>query len=178
MKHLLILISILLLSSPVIGDNHKGETLYLWGKLPNYKWVGFGDKEEHCIYKGQVKNSKPNGVGFLECKEWLTKYMGEFKNGEKHGFGKNTEFSLYGNPVNKYEGNYNDGSQEGKGTWTNYHKGYYFIGKFEGSNFSEGKQYTMDGEYWCKIDRKDADYERLFLCVGKNGEKVRAFSKT
>ena len=31
MKHLLIiLISILLLSSPVIGDNHKGETLYQW----------------------------------------------------------------------------------------------------------------------------------------------------
>ena len=32
MKHLLIILSILLLSSPVIGDNHKGETLYGWGK--------------------------------------------------------------------------------------------------------------------------------------------------
>jgi len=32
MKHLLILLSILLLSSPVIGDNHKGETLYRWGE--------------------------------------------------------------------------------------------------------------------------------------------------
>ena len=39
MKHLLIiLISILLLSSPVIGDNHKGETLYMWGKYPDYVW--------------------------------------------------------------------------------------------------------------------------------------------
>ena len=32
MKHLLKILSILLLSSPVIGDNHKGETLYGWGK--------------------------------------------------------------------------------------------------------------------------------------------------
>ena len=31
MKHLLILLSLLLLFSPVIGDNHKGETLYMWG---------------------------------------------------------------------------------------------------------------------------------------------------
>ena len=30
MKNLLIILSILLLSSPVIGDNHKGETLYRW----------------------------------------------------------------------------------------------------------------------------------------------------
>jgi len=28
MKHLLIIFSILLLSSPLIGDNHKGETFY------------------------------------------------------------------------------------------------------------------------------------------------------
>jgi len=28
MKHLLIILSILLLSSPVNGDNNKGETLY------------------------------------------------------------------------------------------------------------------------------------------------------
>jgi len=35
MKHLLILISFLLLSSPVIGDNHKSETLYGWGKYPD-----------------------------------------------------------------------------------------------------------------------------------------------
>ena len=45
MKHLLIIISFLLLSSPVIGDNHKGETLYRWGEKPDYKWMGFGDKE-------------------------------------------------------------------------------------------------------------------------------------
>jgi hypothetical protein len=33
MKHLLLIIlSFLLLSSPVVGDNHKGKTLYAWGE--------------------------------------------------------------------------------------------------------------------------------------------------
>ena len=40
MKHILIIISILLLSSPVIGDNHKGETLYRWETSSGYVWKG------------------------------------------------------------------------------------------------------------------------------------------
>ena len=55
MKHLLIIISFLLLSSPVIGDNHKGETLYGWiTSSSTLEWKGFGDKETHPIYKGDV----------------------------------------------------------------------------------------------------------------------------
>jgi len=45
MKHLLIILSFLLLSSPVIGGNHKGETLYGWGNTLPYVWKGVGDKE-------------------------------------------------------------------------------------------------------------------------------------
>ena len=61
-RHLLnILISILILSSPVIGDNHKGETLYRWGNTLPYVWKGFGDKETQPKYQGQVKDGKPNG---------------------------------------------------------------------------------------------------------------------
>ena len=60
MKHLLILlISILLLSSPVIGNNHKGETLYLWETSSGEVWKGFGDKETHSVYKGDVENGVP-----------------------------------------------------------------------------------------------------------------------
>ena len=83
MKHLLIiLISILLLSSPVIGDNHKGETLYRWGESGDYKWMGFGDKETHPKYQGQVKNGKPNGLGYLISPlGW--KYVGSWKNGKE-----------------------------------------------------------------------------------------------
>ena len=51
MEHLLIiLISILLLSSPVIGDNHKGETLYGWDTSSGKVWKGFGDKKVHSVY--------------------------------------------------------------------------------------------------------------------------------
>ena len=66
MKHtLIILISILLLSSPVIGDNHKGETLYRWETTSGVVWKGFGDKDTNPKYKGDVENGKPNGFGFL-----------------------------------------------------------------------------------------------------------------
>ncbi len=64
MKNLLIiLISFLLLSSPVIGDSHKGETLYGWGEYPDYVWKEVGEKDTHSVYKGEVENGVPNGQG-------------------------------------------------------------------------------------------------------------------
>ena len=82
MKHLLInIISILLISSPVIGDNQKGETLYRWGKYPDYKWMGFGDKDTHPVYKGEVENGEPKGKG-IETFPNGEKYVGEFKENE------------------------------------------------------------------------------------------------
>jgi len=90
MKHLLIiLISLLLLSSPVIGDNHKGETLYRWGEKPDYKWMGFGDKDTHPKYQGQVKDGKPNGLGILISPDGH-KYVGEWKSGKMNGQGTET----------------------------------------------------------------------------------------
>ena len=89
MKHILIIISFLLLSSPVIGNNHKGETLYRWGVYPDYKWMGFGDKDTHPVYQGQVKNGKPNGLGVIIYPDGIwkggNKYVGEWKNGKEHG---------------------------------------------------------------------------------------------
>ena len=76
MKHLLIILSILLLSSPVIGDNHKGATLYFWETSSGFVWKGFGDKDIHPKYKGDVVSSKPNGLGILTY-PWGTKYVGE-----------------------------------------------------------------------------------------------------
>ena len=93
MKHLLIIIlSILLLSSPVIGENNKGETRYGWGEHPDYKWLGFGDKQTHPVYKGQVKDGKPNGLGFMTYPNgfWLSKYVGSWKDGKMDGQGKQT----------------------------------------------------------------------------------------
>ena len=103
MKHLLIiLISILLLSSPVIGDNHKGETLYGWGEYPEIVWKGFGEKETHFVYKGEVENGVPNGLGIL-ISPMGGKYVGEWKNGEKNGLGTRTY------PVGWEVGEYKDG---------------------------------------------------------------------
>ena len=115
MRHILIiLISFLLLSFPVIGDNHKGETLYGWGEHPDYKWMGFGDKETHPVYKGQVKDGKPNGLGIIISPEkrdgnfyqigW--KYVGSWKNGEKNGQG-----TVYLNDGSKYEGEWKNGEK-------------------------------------------------------------------
>jgi hypothetical protein len=87
---LIILISFLLLSSPVIGENHKGETLYLWGKYPDYKWMGFGDEETQPKYQGQVKNGKPNGLGVIIYTNG-SKYVGGWENGKYQGQGTFTK---------------------------------------------------------------------------------------
>ena len=90
MKHLtLILISILLLSSPVIGNNHKSETLYGWGKCCDYVWKGFGDKKFHPKYEGEVESGKPNGLGFITFPDG-GEYVGELKNGGRNGQGTQT----------------------------------------------------------------------------------------
>ena len=131
MKHsLIILISILLLSSPVIGDNHKGETLYRW-KNPSgdgYVWKGFGDKETHPVYKGDVKNGKPNGLGILLVggKFVLRKYVGEWKDGKENGKGKET-FPDGGG----YEGGWKNGLYNGHGTLTLYDIGLKYVGEYK-----------------------------------------------
>jgi len=124
MKHLLILlISILLLSSfitscvkngssPVIGDNHKGETLYVWGEYPDWKWVESGDKDTQPKYQGQVKDGKPNGLGVLiSTNGW--KYFGSWKNGE---IWNGTEYDKYGNIIYRWV--------EGKRKYHNLYKSY------------------------------------------------------
>jgi len=86
-KHILIiLISILLLSSPAIGDNHKGETLYKWKTSSGIKWKDFGDKDIQAKYKGDIENGKPHGLGTIRFPDGA-KYSGEWKNGKADGQG-------------------------------------------------------------------------------------------
>ena len=146
MKHLLILFSFLLLSSPVIGDNHKGETLYLWETSSGYVWRGFGEKGTHPIYKGDVKNGVPNGVGILiygnggkTLGEWKngkqngqgtftysdgSKYIGTFRNGQRHGEGNHTFVN-----GDKYIGELNYELKHGQGTFI-YANGDKYIGEY------------------------------------------------
>jgi len=102
-KHLLLIIfSLLLLSSFLTSCEKKEGTLYRWGKYPPYVWKGFGDKETHPKYTGDVKNGKPNGLGFFITPSG-EKYVGSWKNGEYHGEG-----TLTLPDGKKYVGEYNE----------------------------------------------------------------------
>ena len=63
-----------------------GETLYGWGEYPDYVWKGFGDKETHPKYKGNVENGVPNGLGYL-IYPYGSRYLGSWKNGKMNGQG-------------------------------------------------------------------------------------------
>ena len=143
MKHLLIILSFLLLSSPVIGDNHKGETLYRWGKYSDKVWKGFGDKDTHPVYKGDVKNGKPHGQG-TETLSDGRKYEGEWKDGERNGQG--TGSSTDGE---KYSGEWKDGKKYGQGTLT-YPERDKFLGEFKGKPWN-GKWYDKNGNILYKL---------------------------
>ena len=84
MKHLLILLSILLLSSPLFGQ--EAGVLYQYETSSGFVWKSFGDKDTQPKYKGQVENGKPNGLGGMAYPDGH-KYVGEFKDGKKHGQG-------------------------------------------------------------------------------------------
>ncbi len=142
MKHLLIiLISFFLLSSPVIGNSHKGETLYGWGKYPHYVWKGVGDKETHSVYKGDVKNGKPNGFGVMIFPDG-SKYEGETKDGVIFGKGS------YTNPVEgKYVGEFMEGQKHGKGTHT-FPGGSKYVGGWKNGKYNGEGEFTFGKGNW------------------------------
>jgi len=144
LKHLLILFSILLLSSPVIGDNNKGETLYAWGEYIPFVWKGFGDKETHPKYTGDVKNGKPDGQG-TETFPDGSKYIGEWIGGKPTGQGTQTYYD-----GDKYVGLFKDGKYHGQGTYT-FSYGGKFVGEFKDDNRWNGIRYDKNGNTIYKV---------------------------
>ncbi len=86
MKHILILISLLILTLPLVAQ----ETGVLYFKEVNgkYGWFENGDDKKDWKYIGEIINGKPNGTGVLSST--FGKYSGEVKNGMKHGQGTYT----------------------------------------------------------------------------------------
>ena len=82
MKHLLIiLISILLLSSPVIGQ--ETGVLYLYESSSGFVLKSFGDGKVQPKYKGEISNGKPNGFGVLTYPYGEKSVVGVWKNGKE-----------------------------------------------------------------------------------------------
>jgi len=86
MKHLLILLSLLILTLPLVAQ----ETGVLYFKKVNGKfgWFENGNDKKDWKYIGEIKNGKPNGTGVLSST--FGKYSGEVKNGIQHGQGTYT----------------------------------------------------------------------------------------
>ena len=144
MKHLLLIfISILLLSSPLFGDNHKGKTLYRWNNFPPYKWMGHGDKDTHPKYLGQVQDGKPNGLGILISPNYSIvtkwKYVGGLKDGRLNGQGTLT----YSDGM-RYVGEFKDGKKHGQGSLI-YSDGDVFDGEYKDNKLWNGTEYDKKG---------------------------------
>ena len=138
MKHLLIILSILLLSSPLFGQ--ETGVLYLYETSFGKKWKTFGDFKVQPKYKGEIKNGEPNGFGFQTYKNG-NKYFGEHENGLPNGQGR----SIYPDG-SMYLGEYKDGKFHGQGTFI-WKDGYYHEGEFrDGTPNGHGTETLPNGK--------------------------------
>ena len=139
MKHLLILISFLLLSSFLTSCDKKEETLYRWETSSGFEWKKFGEKKTHPTYEGDVENRIPNGLGIIFYPDGQ-KYEGELKDGRINGQGTLTE----PNGI-KYEGEWKEGIPHGKGTKT-FPDGRKYVGEWmDGRPNGQGTKTYSDG---------------------------------
>jgi len=85
-KHLLILLSLLFLTFPLVAQE-KG-VLYFKKVNGKFGWFESGNDKKHWKYIGEIKKGKPNGTGVLS--HTFGKYSGEVNNGVVHGQGTYT----------------------------------------------------------------------------------------
>jgi len=95
-KHLLLILFILFLSSFLTSCDKKEETLYQWETSSGYEWKTIGDKNNNPQYKGEVKREYiifgdyiREGLGSLTYPDGR-KYVGEWKDGKRNGQGTQT----------------------------------------------------------------------------------------
>ena len=145
-KHLLIILSFLLLSSFLTSCEKKEKILYGWKTSSGWEWKTIGDKNNNPQYKGEVKREYiifgdyiREGVGILTYSDG-DKYVGEWKDGQKNGQGTYTWSN-----GNKYLGEYKDGKKHGQGTMT--WKGLKYVGEYkDGKQHGQGTKTYSDGE--------------------------------
>ena len=156
MKHLLIILSILLLSDFLTSCEKKEETLYKWKTSSGREWKTTGDKNNNPQYKGEVKREYiifgdyiREGVGSLTYRGG-DKYVGEWKDGQKNGQG---EFTWSNG--NKYVGEWENDTKHGQGTYTlgkgdHGMEGDRFVGEYKYDNSWNGTTYDKNGNIYLK----------------------------
>ena len=85
-KHILILLSLLILTFPLVAK--ETGVLYLKKVNSKFGWFESGNDKKDWKYIGEIKKGKPNGTGVLS--PTLGKYSGEVNNGILHGQGTYT----------------------------------------------------------------------------------------
>ena len=149
MKHLLIFLSIILLSSFLTSCEKEG-IIYRWETSSGFEWKTIGDKNNNPQYKGEVKREYiifgdyiREGVGSLTYSDG-DKYEGEWKDGQKNGQGTFTWSN-----GRKYVGEFKNGIQHGQGTLT-FPNGKKFKGKWKDGKPWNGTVYDKDGNVTSK----------------------------
>jgi len=173
MKHLVIILSVLLLSSPLFGQ--ETSVLYQYETSTGIKWKTFGDGKVQPKYKGEIKNGVMDGLGVLiypfgeksvvgewkNGEEWNTKHknkdgrlIGKFENGEwievetlyRGGQWGDYKWMVLGNKDihPKYQGQVKDGKPNGLGILT-YVEGGKYVGSWLNGKWNGQGTRTWDG---------------------------------
>ena len=134
MKHLLIILSFLLLSSPLFGQSKETDVLYIW--------------ENGTRYIGEWKDGKQHGQGtytYGKGKGEGDKYVGEFKGGYRNGQG-----TYAWSDGDKYVGIFKDDKPNGQGTYT-WSDGRKYVGEWKDGKPWNGTDYDKNGNVTSKF---------------------------
>ena len=178
MKHLTILISIFLLSSPVIGQ--ETGVLYQFKTTSGFIWKTFGKGKVQPKYEGEVSKGIPNGFGVLSYPfSYGKSVVGEWKVGKE----LNTEHydndgNLIGKWVNgKWELTYGilcRNLKDRKTGWSekcNDVLGSKFVGDIENMKPNGQGTLTLPNEYTYRGDFKDGKFHGQGTQIFSNRDK-------
>ena len=178
MKHLLIILSILLLSSPVIGQ--ETGVLYQFKTTSGFIWKTFGKGKVQPKYEGEVSKGIPNGFGVLSYPfSYGKSVVGEWKVGKE----LNTEHydndgNLIGKWVNgKWELTYGilcRNLKDRKTGWSekcNDVLGSKFVGDIENMKPNGQGTLTLPNEYTYRGDFKDGKFHGQGTQIFSNRDK-------
>jgi len=182
-KHLLIILSILLLSSPVIGQSSKYEsvsqcvlqTMEDRDLTGNKMFEMVREECERSLEKGKKKEKRKRGVlyhdlrngelGYFKSKGngGGSKYVGEIKNGVPDGQGKITHGYL-----SMYEGGFKNGEWHGQGTHTEYPDS-----KYPSKLYPNGRKYIGEWKDGLQWNGTEYDLKRNILWKFVNGKQIK-----